>query len=151
MTKLGIITSKGGHLYEIDQLTPLFSRYKHFWVTFRGKDVAHLQNHDKVYFAHYPETRHLPNFFRNMYLAYRIFSEETPSVLISCGAGIAVPFFLIGKLFFRTKLIYIESYDCIAYPSLTGRLVYNLVDLFLVQHTIQQKWYPKGKYWGSLL
>ena len=151
MKKIGIITSKGGHLLEISQLIPLFSKYRHFWVSFKGKDVLHLKNRGKIYYANYPETRHAINFIKNLYLASRVFAIEKPTTLISCGAGIALPFFVIGKLFFKTRIMYIESFDCIAYPSLTGRLVYNLADLFLVQHKEQKKWYPKAKYWGSLL
>jgi len=147
---IGIITSKGGHLSEVLQLQPLWVDRDRFWVTFRGKDTSYYLAKEKKHYAHFPESRSLVNAVRNLFLAVRILKKERPTVLISCGAGIAVPFFLVGKFLYGTRLIYIESYDFIAYPSLTGKLLYNFVDLFVVQHSIQKKWYPKAKYWGSL-
>lgn len=149
--KLGLISSKGGHLLQLIQLRKLFNKYDRFWVSFEGEDTKYFLRKEKVYYAYYPESRNIMNAFRNLFLAINFFNIERPNCLVSSGAGIAVPFFIIGKLFFKTKLIYMESFDYIAYPSLTGKILYNIVDLFLVQHKIQKKWYPKAKYWGSLL
>lgn len=150
-TKLGLISSKGGHLYELIQIRSVWKRLDNFWITFPGKDTESYLKKQKKYYAAYPESRNLINFIKNLFLAFKILKKERPTKLLSCGAGIAVPFFLVGKFIFNTKLIYIESYDFIAYPSLTGRILYNMVDLFLVQHKNQLKWYPKAKFWGSLL
>jgi beta-1,4-N-acetylglucosaminyltransferase len=149
--KLGIISSKGGHLTQIIQIKKVFGRYKKFWVTFKGKDVDFYLKKEKKYFAYYPESRNIINFVRNIIFAFIVLRQEKPTHLISSGAGLAVPFFIVGKFFFRTKLIFIEPYDFIAYPSLSGKMLYNMADLFLVQHKIQKKWFPKAKYWGSLL
>lgn len=148
--KLGIITSKGGHLIAIKQLNHIFSKYNHFWVTFRGQDSEEYLMDERVYYAFFPESRNIVNAIKNVFLAMKILTQERPDILISSGAGLAVPFFIIGKLF-KIKLVFIETYDYIKYPSLTGKILYNMVDLFLVQHTIQKKWYPKAQYWGSLL
>ena len=148
--KIGVITSKGGHLVAIIQLRQLFDKYHHFWVTFRGEDVDEYLKDEIKYYAYFPESRNVMNAIKNTFLAIKILTQEKPTILISSGAGIAVPFFLIGK-FLKMKLIFIETYDYIKYPSLTGKILYNMVDLFLVQHKIQKRWYPKAKYWGSLL
>lgn len=151
MKKLGIISSKGGHLYEIFQINQLLRQYPRFWITFSGADSSELLKNEKKYYAFYPESRNIINFFRNLFLAINIFLKERPDTLISCGAGIAVPFFLVGKYIFGTQLIYIESFDFVSYPSLTGKILYKHSDLFLVQHVCQKKWFPKAQYWGSLL
>jgi len=148
--KIGIITSKGGHLIQINQLFPIFKQYSHFWVTFKGKDSEEYLKKEKKYYAYFPESRNIVNAIKNMFLAVKILLQEKPTVLISSGAGIAVPFFCIGKLL-KINLVFIETFDYVKYPSLTGKILYNVVDLFLVQHKIQKKWYPKAKYWGSLL
>lgn len=148
--KLGIITSKGGHLITIKQLAKLFDKYPHFWVTFKGEDTKEYLENEIKYFCYFPESRDIFNVIRNTFLAIKILTKEKPDILISSGAGIAVPFFIVGKLL-RIKLIFIETYDYIKYPSLTGRILYNITDLFLVQHKIQKRWYPKAKYWGSVL
>lgn len=151
LTKICLVTSKGGHLYQLIQLKPFWKRYKRFWITDRGLDTNYLLNGEHIYFGHFPDSRNIINAFRNLFLSLKILNKEKPDILISTGAGISVPFFLVGKLLFKTKLIFVEPYDFIQYPSLTGRIVYNFVDLFLIQHDFQKKWYPKAEYWGSLL
>jgi beta-1,4-N-acetylglucosaminyltransferase len=149
--KIGIVTSKGGHLFQLIQINSLFKKYNRFWISFSGKDTKSYLKKERVYIAHCPESRNLFNAIKNGVLAMKIFHKEKPTHLISSGAGIAAPFFLVAKILFKTKLIYIESYDFVAYPSLTGRIIYNIADLFIVQHRIQKKWFKKAKYWGSLL
>lgn len=147
---VGIVTSKGGHFVQISQLKSILNKYKILWIIasniYNGLDCQ-----TNKYYVFNSDSRNLVNLIKNIFLAFRIFSLNKIKVLISSGAGIAIPFFLIGKIFYRTRLIYIESYDFVAYPSLTGRIIYNIADLFLVQHKKQLKWYPKAKYWGSLL
>lgn len=148
---IGIITSKGGHLFQISQLRSFWKKYDRFWVTNQGLDTDYFLKNEKIYYGFFPDSRNIINAVRNLFLAIKILKAEKPGILLSGGAGIAVPFFIIGKLFFKTRLIFIEPYDFTQYPSLTGRIVYNFVDLFLIQHDFQKKWYPKAKYWGSLL
>jgi len=149
--KIGLITSKGGHLFQMNQLRPFWKKYNRFWITVRGLDTSYFLKNEKVYFAYFPESRNIINTIKNLFLAFKILNVEKPDILISSGAGVAIPFFIIGKVFYKTKLIFIEPYDFTQYPSLTGRIVYNFVDLFLVQHSFQKKWYLKAKHWGSLL
>ena len=75
---------------------------------------------------------------------------EKPDLLISCGAGIAPPVFLVGKIL-GCKLIFIEPYDFIAYPSLSGKMVSLLVDKLLIQNHQQKKFFKKAEFWGSTL
>ena len=149
--KIGIISSKGGHLFQITKLKPFWSKYNHFWVTDKGVDSKYFLKKEIVHFGFFPDSRNLVNAINNLFLALKVLKIERPNVLLSGGAGIAVPFFIIGKIFFKTKLIFMEPYDFIKYPSLTGRIVYNFVDLFLIQHPFQKKWYPKAVYQGSVL
>lgn len=147
--KIGLITSSGGHLFQLYQLSSCWKNFLHFWVSFDKIDVRGLLD-DDVYFAYYPESRNIINFIRNLWLALKILLRERPQALISLGAGIAVPFFIVGKIM-GVKLIFIEPLDFIKKPSLTGRLVYPFADLFLIQNKKQQHFFPKAKYWGSTL
>jgi UDP-N-acetylglucosamine:LPS N-acetylglucosamine transferase len=149
--KIGLISSRGGHLYQTLRLRPFWKKYKRFWVTDQGQDTDYYLKNEKIYFGFFPDSRNIINAVKNIFLAIKILGREKPNVLISTGAGVALPFFIIGKFVFKSKLIFIEPYDFVKYPSLTGRIVYNFVDLFLIQHSIQKKWYPKAKNWGSLL
>jgi beta-1,4-N-acetylglucosaminyltransferase len=72
------------------------------------------------------------NFFRNLRAAGRILRERDPAVIVSTGAGLALPFFILGRLQ-RRKLVYVESITRVEQLGLTGRLVYPLADSFFVQ------------------
>lgn len=147
--KLCFVTSSGGHLLQLYVLKQWWLKYDHFWVTFRKEDAVSLLKDEKVYWAYYPTNRNIKNLIRNLFLACRILMRERPDFIISTGAGVAVPFFWLGKLF-GCKLIYMEVFDRIDSPTLTGRLVYPFTDKFLVQWEEQKAFYPKGEYWGQV-
>lgn len=70
-------------------------------------------------------------------------------MIISSGAAVAVPFCYIGKLM-GAKIIYIEVFDRIDRPTVTGKLVYPIADEFIVQWDEMKKVYPKAKNLGSI-
>ena len=84
-----------------------------------------------------------------MVIAWKLLHKEKPDLIISSGAAIAVPFFYIGKLL-GVNLIYIEVFDRIDKPTLTGRIVYPITDKFIVQWNEQKKVYPKAINLGSI-
>lgn len=61
-----------------------------------------------------------------------IFIRKTPEIVISTGAEIAVPGFVVGK-FFGCRLVFVESLCRVKSPSGTGRLLYRMSDLFIIQ------------------
>ena len=75
--------------------------------------------------------------------------KEKPDLIISSGAAVAVPFFYLGKAM-GAKLIYIEVFDRIDKPTVTGKLVYPITDRFIVQWEEQKKVYPKAINLGSI-
>jgi len=62
---------------------------------------------------------------------------------------IFVPFFYIGKLF-GSKTVYIEVFDRIDAPTMTGKLVYPVTDRFIVQWEEMKKVYPKAINLGGI-
>ena len=86
---------------------------------------------------------------KNTVLAWKVLKREKPDLIISSGAAVAVPFFYLGKLF-GAKLIYIEVFDRIDKPTMTGKLVYPIVDKFVVQWDEMKKVYPKAINLGSI-
>jgi hypothetical protein len=83
--------------------------------------------------------RNIPNLLRNLLLALGTLRAERPDA-VSDGAGVAVPFFWLGRLFERT--VYLEVYDRIDSATMTGRLVRPVTDLFLLQWDEQLANYP---------
>ena len=85
-----------------------------------------------------------------MILSFKILNKERPDLIISTGAGIAVPFIYIAKIF-KIKTIYIESLTRVEKLSLTGKLIYPIVDLLLVQWPELEKKYSKAKFKGQII
>ena len=146
--KIGLVCSPGGHFVEVLQLVEAFEDHPVFFLTYDEKATTGQKN-----------TYHIANFARNplslitgtLKILY-IFLKERPGVLFSTGAEIAIPAFYIGKLLFRTKLIYLECSAQAYRRSLTGRWVYPITDLFLVQwESLLSQYGPKAKYAGGLI
>ena len=148
--KLCLVSSSGGHLIQLYMLESWWKKYNRFWVTFKKKDAVSLLREESSYWAYYPTNRNVKNLIRNFVLAQKYLRRERPDIIVSTGAGVAVPFFYVGKLL-GCKLIYIEVYDRIDFPTLTGKLVYPITDAFIIQWEEQKNFYPKGIVLGQLL
>jgi len=81
--KIGIITSKGGHIFQLLQLENFYKNYERFWVVFKGEDVSYYLKNEKKYYANYPESRNILNAIKNFFLAIKILKSEQPKFLIS--------------------------------------------------------------------
>lgn len=141
--KVCLVGSSGGHLTHLYMLKPFWENKKRFWVTFDKEDARSLLNGEKVYPCYYPTNRNIKNLIRNTVVAWKVLHKEKPDLIISSGAAVSVPFFYLGKLF-GSKLIYIEVFDRIDKPTLSGRLVYPIVDKFIVQWEEQKEVYKKA-------
>lgn len=147
--KICLVGSSGGHLTHLYMLKPFWKDKERFWVTFDKKDARSLLEGEKFYPCYFPTNRNIKNLFKNTILAYKILKKEDPDLIISSGAAVAVPFFYLAKLK-RKKIVYIEVYDRVHSATLTGRLVYPIVDQFIVQWEEQKRVYPKAINLGSI-
>ena len=148
--KLCLVSSSGGHLFHMNLLRPFWSKYQRFWVASKKEDALSILKNETVFWAYYPTPRNIKNLIRNTALAWRVLRQERPDVIISAGSAVAVPFFYIGKLLGCT-VVFIEVYDRIQTPTLTGKLVHPIADLFVVQWDEQKAFYPKGVLLGQIL
>lgn len=147
--KICLVGSSGGHLAHLNMLKPFWKDEEHFWVTFDKEDARSILKDEKMYSCHFPTNRNLKNLIKNTFLAIKVLKKEKPDVIISSGAAVAVPFFYIGKLF-GAKTVYIEVFDRIDKPTVTGKLVYPVTDKFIVQWEEMKKVYPKAINLGSI-
>lgn len=108
-----------------------------------------MLSEEVLYPCYYPTNRNIKNLIKNTFLAFKILKKERPDVIISSGAAVAVPFFYIGKLF-GSKTVYIEVFDRIDAPTMTGKLVYPVTDRFIVQWEEMKKVYPKAINLGGI-
>ena len=148
--KVCIPTSSGGHLTHMRMLMPVLDKAAdRFWVTFDKEDANTALEGERVYHCFFPTNRNVRNTVRNTLLAARVLREERPDLIVSSGAAIAVPFFLVGKLM-GAKTVYIEVFDRVDAPTLTGRLVRRFTDLFVVQWPEMTRVYPGSVDLGSI-
>lgn len=147
--KVCLVGSSGGHLTHLYMLKPFWSEIDRFWVTFDKEDARSLLDGEKIYPCYFPTNRNIKNLIKNTFLAIKVLKKENPDIIISSGAAVAVPFFYLAKLKGK-KIIYIEVYDRIDKPTLTGKMIYPIVDKFVVQWEEQKKVYPKAVNLGSI-
>ena len=143
-----LVCSPGGHLQQMLALEPAWRDHRRTWVTLAGADVGYLLAGQDLVLGSGPTNRSLPALLRNLRLAWRTVRSRRPDVIVSTGAGLAVPFFLVGKLL-GCRLVYVESLTRIESLSLSGRLVYPLTDSFFVQWPRLAR--GKARYCGSIL
>lgn len=119
-----------------------------FYVTYPAETTKSLR---RVYFV--PNWyRHPLSFPRFCLKILWIFFRERPDVLISTGAELAVPVFYLSLLFPGIRRIYVECSAQVFRPSLTGRLVIRLTDLFLVQwKPLVEKYGGRAKFVGGFI
>jgi UDP-N-acetylglucosamine:LPS N-acetylglucosamine transferase len=146
--KICIVSSCGGHLTEVRQVRPAYEPYDHFYVLNKRITVPEDMAAKTVYFIRHSERDLL--FFTNLLEAWRILRSERPHVILSTGAGPAVPFAVVGRLL-GVKVLFIETLARIHAPSLTGRLMYRLSNRFFYQFETLASFFPRGECGGPLL
>ncbi|MBP3199485.1 MAG: polysaccharide biosynthesis protein [Butyrivibrio sp.] len=150
--KIAFVSSSGGHLEEISRLKAIEGNYNCFLVTEKSDFEVKNFCENKRYYVPMMNRRQIsffPKFLWLFFLTLIILLKEKPDFIITTGALVAYPFCVIGKLL-GIKVIYVESFARVNEPSLTGKLVYNLSDLFMVQWEDMLEKYPKSMLGGSI-
>lgn len=148
--KVLLTASAGGHLAQLIALEKFWKEHDRAWATFELPEVKAALDGERTYWVHFPTTRNIPNAIRNIGVAWRVLRKERPDAVISTGAAVAVPFFIIAKVL-GIKTVFIECYDRITMPTLTGRMCYPMSDLFVVQWEEQKKIFPEAVNIGHIL
>jgi UDP-N-acetylglucosamine:LPS N-acetylglucosamine transferase len=159
MKSIGILCSSGGHLTEAISVIEAFEGHDLFLIvhdlpTLKGIRINEVRRiyQLKVILGYTSLIAVFLTALVNFFQLIRIFWIERPSILFSTGAEIAIPAFYVGKIFFRTRLIYLECCTRVKNLSLTGKALYPIVDLFLVQWPeLLKKTGRKAVYRGRLI
>jgi beta-1,4-N-acetylglucosaminyltransferase len=127
-----LVCSTGGHLLQLLALREAWAVFPHAWVTFDKSDARTLLEDETVVYAFGPTNRTfgflaLHNTVRNLFLAWRVIDRLRPRVVLTTGAGVAVPFAWVGR-FRRARVVYVESLTRIEGPSLSCRLIAPVAD-----------------------
>lgn len=142
--KILLISSTGGHFNALQKLYPFWGKHNCCWVTFKTPSTELFLDGENVYWAYSPTNRNLPNLIRNFWLAWRVIQQERPQLVLSTGAGVAVPFIVLAKLA-RIQTVFIESFTRVEELSLSARLAMPFLDVIYVQWEQLAAKYSKAK------
>ena len=145
--KICLVCSHGGHLTEMLYLMEAFEGHETFFVTYDSPRTRQLE---RKYL--------LRNIGKNPLLMacafvsmLRILLKGRPGLIVSTGSEIAIPAFYIARLL-GIKTIFIESWTRVDRPTGTGKLVYPVSDVFLVQwEQLLAKYGRKARYEGGII
>jgi UDP-N-acetylglucosamine:LPS N-acetylglucosamine transferase len=155
MKKVLFISSTGGHLTELLQLSPIFDKYDYHIITEKDKSNQSLKEkyNKKISYLKYCSRKKLITypfiFLFNCFKSLYYYIKIRPKYIVTTGTHTAVPICYLGK-FFGSKIIFIETFANIETKTLSGKLVYPIANLFIVQWEEMTKLYPKAIYGGSI-
>lgn len=147
------VASTGGHLKELMQLEKMFKNYDFNLVTEKTKSNMYLKDKykERVNYLTYGTKEHmisypfklLFNCFKSLYLYFKIH----PDYIVTTGVHTAAALCCLGKIF-GSKVIYIETFANISTKTVTGKCLYPIVDMFIVQWESLLKLYPNATFGG---
>jgi len=149
------ISSTGGHFVELMELEPLFKKYNYHIIVEKDKTNKNLKNKYGKKLSYLPygtRAKLLPYLFIFTWIIIKTiiyYIKYRPHVIITTGTHTAVPMCYLGHLF-GSKVIFIETFANRTRPSLSGRLVYPISDMFIVQWEEMKKFYPNAVEGGSI-
>jgi len=144
--KIALVSSIGGHLSELLELLPALDGHELCWITndpspvlppeIRPILVAHAERDWRVLW--------------NVVEFAAILGRERPDLVLSMGAGPAVPAALICRLA-GVPFLYIEPSSAVTDPTVTGRLMQRLATERWVQWPGLRERLRQSRYVGGLL
>lgn len=152
MKKICFISSTGGHLTQLNTIFNSFNKEEFCVLTENNESTISLKKKYDAYFLIQQERKNLLFpliLFVNFWLSFVYIIRIRPKLIISTGAGVVIPFCILGKLF-GCKLIFIESFAKVHTPTITGRILYNFADKFFVQWEELLSFYKNSEYKGRL-
>lgn len=148
--KVCFAASSGGHMEEMSRLKSL-TRKNDFILTEKSSyEVADWC--PKVYYVaqiNRKEAFFAPKFIFLFLKSLLVLVIEKPDIIISTGALATFPICFLAKIFGK-KIVYIESFARVDQGSLTGKLMYRIADLFIVQWEELLEVFPKAIYGGGI-
>jgi UDP-N-acetylglucosamine transferase subunit ALG13 len=147
-----LVGSSGGHLAQLLGLRDWLTAGGHpaSWATFATPDALDRLAGEDVTWTHHPTTRSVVALVRNLRIAWRDVRRRRPGLVVSTGAAVAVPYFVVARLH-RIRTVYVEVCDRLETRTLSARLCGPLSDVFCVQHPDQLALYPGAHVIGPLL
>jgi len=144
-----LVASSGGHLLQLLTLREAWQGLPTVWVSNDKEDARSLLAGENAHFLPGPYSRNIRSLLANLRLAVRVVVRERPSVVLSTGADIAVPFAWVGRLV-GARVVYVESFTRIKTVSLSCRLIRPVAHRVYVQWPELLSELPKARFVGAV-
>ena len=141
--KICLTCSSGGHMKQLLKMAPVFEKYEHYYLLFYKESIKTFIEQHRCRMVISPERNPFLFAWHSLQSAV-IFLQERPDVVITTGAGLAVATCYLTKLF-GGKVVFIEDWCKVSEASLTGKLLYPIADLTIIQREELRKFFPKAK------
>ena len=155
MKKVLFISSIGGHFDELMQLKPIFGNYDYHIITEKGKSTEELKKAygNRMSFLPYGTRQKMLIYPFKLFLiclkSICLYIKIRPKYIVTTGTHTAVPICYVGKLF-QSKIIFIETFANQNTQTLSGKMIYPIANLFIVQWEEMLKLYPKSVLGGPI-
>ncbi len=154
-----VVLGEGGHTIEMIRLLDLLGpAYDYHYLLVKEETLSEKKIHipGPIYRCNRPQWkvenrwRVLARYIRLSWQSLIVLLRAQPKAILHSGPGIAIPVATLGKLL-GAKVIYVENGARVHHPSLSGRWMYRIADLFFVQWPeLQAEAFPEAIYAGSL-
>lgn len=148
--KICLAASAGGHMSQLLMLSSDWGGYDAFYVTTTEVMRGKLKKLGKAYVVGESNRQHPWRVMKVFGRCVRIIVRERPQVIISTGAAAGCMLCFLGKLS-GAKVIWVDSVTNVDRPSLSGRMVRLIADLFIVQWPDLAKKYKNAEYVGAII
>ena len=135
------------------QLEDMFLNYDFNLITEKTDSNLYLKDkyNNRVDFLVYGTKDHLLTYpFKLLYNCFKslwLYLKIHPDYIITTGVHTSAALCCLGKIF-GSKIIYIETFANISSKTVTGKYLYPVSDLFIVQWKSLLKLYPNAVYGG---
>lgn len=151
--KVLFICNKGGHYSQMLRLKSVVSKFNSFIVSDKkdaNKDWEGVG--ESIYIDAYNVKKYrFFHFVKNLLQCAQICCKYRPNYIVTTGAGLAIPMFIIGRLY-GIKLIFIESRARVYTKSASGKILGKLSHKVIVQWPEMLGVYgEKANYYGTLV
>jgi len=156
--KVCLAGSGGGHVRQLLDLEPVWSKHDYFFITEETALGASLGSQHRTYFVPHVAVgqarlgaplRMIAGAIRSIFVSGRTIWKERPDVLISTGAG-AVFFALVWARLLGAKIVAIESFARFDRPSIFSRVAAPWAHELIIQSKALSPYYPNAKIFDPL-
>ena len=109
--KLALICTQGGHFEQLTNLSELYNRYDHFWITNENNQTRSALSTEKIYFVAMAHFKKPWSYLEQVPTFLKVFRKEKPTHILSTGSGRTAFIPLIYSKLFGINFLYIDTFS----------------------------------------